>query len=181
MFCNNLYGERIWKWTDRYITDSRCCSPETNPTLEVHQTPIKWKKTMQSASHQQDTLASYDQVSIKTHLPTRSWGPERGRTPAGSKRTSMGSRTLGTHQVQVRHSTQSYVLGYLTPSFWGAIRQAPQIEDNQPPALSLRVRSAGIWDPYCSWWWGPSWTLERVATPTLVSTHLMLAATPSLC
>ena len=28
----------------------------------------------------------------------------------------MGSRTLGTHQVQVRHSTQSYVLGYLTDS-----------------------------------------------------------------
>ena len=45
VLCNNLHGERIWKraGTRICITESLCCTPETNPTLLLNYTPIKNK------------------------------------------------------------------------------------------------------------------------------------------
>ena len=42
IFCNNLNGKRIWKRLDTCIciTESLCCTPETNTTLLINYTPI---------------------------------------------------------------------------------------------------------------------------------------------
>ena len=42
VFCNNLNGKRIWKRIDTCIciTESLCCTPETNITLLINYTPI---------------------------------------------------------------------------------------------------------------------------------------------
>ena len=43
LFCNNLNGKRIWKRTDTCIciTESLCCTAETNMTLLINYTPPK--------------------------------------------------------------------------------------------------------------------------------------------
>ena len=42
VFCNNLNGKRIWKRIDTCtcITESLCCTPETNTTLLINCTPV---------------------------------------------------------------------------------------------------------------------------------------------
>ena len=46
IFCNNLIGKRIWKRIHICIciTESLCCTPETNTTLLINYTPIENKK-----------------------------------------------------------------------------------------------------------------------------------------
>ena len=41
IFCNNLNGKRVWKRTDTHIciTESLCCTLETNTTLSINYTP----------------------------------------------------------------------------------------------------------------------------------------------
>ena len=45
ILCNNLNGRRIWKRIDTrtYITESLCCTPETNTTLLINCSPNKIK------------------------------------------------------------------------------------------------------------------------------------------
>ena len=42
IFCNNLNGKRIWKRIDTCtcITESLCCTPETNTILLINYAPI---------------------------------------------------------------------------------------------------------------------------------------------
>ena len=40
IFCNNLYGKRIWKRIDIYVTESLFWTPEANVRLLTNYTPI---------------------------------------------------------------------------------------------------------------------------------------------
>ena len=53
ILCNNLNGKRIWKRIDTcvHITESLCCTPETNTTLLINYTPIDRKSTRLNSSH----------------------------------------------------------------------------------------------------------------------------------
>ena len=69
---NNLYGEKKNGYIFTCMTDSICCTPETNTTLKVNYTPIKFKKKKKKEREERERLRAESK-----HSTARSQGPTR--------------------------------------------------------------------------------------------------------
>ena len=85
--CHGLCGKRIWKGADTCvcITDSLCCTPETNTTLSINYAPVKKTKTQsyQLVCHNasmQVTSVTSDSVTpwtVACQAPLSMWFPRQ--------------------------------------------------------------------------------------------------------